>query len=74
VLAVAESLIAKHGARITAAVEAQRAAAQEAKKLGHDAAQLSDEARTVHMLHARYLGQPPAQRDAKAHAAELWSA
>ncbi|WP_438014906.1 hypothetical protein WMF18_28965 [Sorangium sp. So ce315] len=73
-IAAAEALAEKHRARAAAALAAQRSAAVEASKLGLEAKPLADEVLSVHVAHARYLARPAEQRDARAHAAELWRA
>lgn len=74
VIAAAEALAEKHRARAAAAFASYRSAAAEAKKSGIDVKPIWDGVLQVHILHAKYMAKPPAERDAKAHAAELWRA
>ncbi|WP_437647330.1 hypothetical protein [Sorangium sp. So ce362] len=70
--AAAAEIADTYKARALAALAAQRSAAVEASKLGLEAKPLADEVLSVHVAHARYMARSAEQRDARAHAAELW--
>ncbi|WP_434048059.1 MULTISPECIES: hypothetical protein [Sorangium] len=71
-LIFAEAMVARHKARIHAALEAQHAAAGEAQELGATVEPVERVCLTALLEHERHLLKPPAERDARAHAAALW--
>ncbi|WP_437992205.1 hypothetical protein [Sorangium sp. So ce145] len=70
-LIFAEAMVARHKARIHAALESQHAAAGEAQELGATVEPVERVCLTALLEHERYLLKPPAERDARAHAATL---
>ncbi|WP_437600301.1 hypothetical protein WMF28_01905 [Sorangium sp. So ce590] len=70
-LIFAEAMVARHKARIHAALEAQHAAAREAQELGATVEPVERVCLTAHIEQERYLSKPPAERAAKAHSATL---